>query len=140
MIQFLARFTKNRRGAAVVEFAMIAPVIAGLFLTSFGIWEAATRARTMNSALDAGAAYYMNGGTDDSKAILAIESAWERRPADSSVAINHSCRCQTTPLSCSSLCADQSAPGDYADMQLIAEDPTALTRNELIENRVVRVR
>ena len=140
MIKLIARFARHQRGAAAVELAMIAPVIAGLFITSFGIWDAATRARTMNSALDAGAAYYMNGGTEDSAAIQAIESAWERRPEISSVAINHSCRCQTTPLSCSSLCSDQSAPGNYADMQLIAEDPTALRRNHLIENRVVRVR
>lgn len=140
MIKLIARFARHQRGAAAVELAMIAPVIAGLFITSFGIWEAATRARTMNSALDAGAAYYMNGGTVDSAAILAIEGAWEHRPEHSSVVINHSCQCQATPLSCSSLCADQSAPGDYADMQLVAEDPTALTRNELIENRVVRVR
>lgn len=133
-------FLSDRRGNAAVEFALIAPILAGLFLTSYGIWEGATRGRDMNSALDAGAAYYMNGGGDDAAATQTIQSAWQNRPTDSSVALDHSCMCQAVPLACSSLCADNSAPGEYVDMKLAATDPNALSSPQILKHRVVRVR
>lgn len=133
-------FLSNRRGNAAVEFAIIAPILAGLFLTSYGIWEASSRGRDMNSALDAGAAYYMNGGSDDAAAKLTLQSAWRNRPADASINLDHSCMCQTVPLACTSLCADNSSPGDYVDMKLSATSPNALNSPQLLKHRVVRVR
>lgn len=140
MSRLLFRALVDRRGNAAVEFAIIAPIIAGLFLTSYGLWEASARSRDMNSALDAGAAYYLNGGSDDTAATQAMQSAWSSRPADSSINLDHNCMCQTTPLACTSLCADNSAPGDYVDMKLSATSPNALASQQLLRHRVVRVR
>lgn len=133
-------FLSDRRGNAAVEFAIIAPILVGLILTSYGIWEASTRGRDMNSALDAGAAYYMNGGSNDAAAKLTMQSAWQHPPSDASIDLAHSCMCQTVPLACTSLCADNSAPGDYVDMKLSATDPNALNSPKLLMHRVVRVR
>ena len=133
-------FLSDRRGNAAVEFAIIAPILVGMFLTSYGIWEASSRGRDMNSALDAGAAYYMNGGADDVAAKVTLQSAWRHRPSDSSINLDHSCMCQTVPMACTSLCADNSAPGDYVDMKLSATSPTALNSPQLLKHRVVRVR
>ena len=133
-------FLSDRRGNAAVEVALIAPSLAGLFLTSYGIWEAATRGRDMNSALDAGAAYYMNGGSDDAAAKLTLQSAWQNRPANVSVGVDRSCMCQAVPLACTSLCTDNSAPGEYVDMKLSATDPNALSSPQILKHRVVRVR
>lgn len=130
----------DRRGNAAVEFAIIAPVIFGLFLTSYSIWEAGNRGRDMNSALDAGAAYYMSGGSDDTAATQAIQGAWSHKPSDASIALDHNCLCQTIPLACSSLCADNSAPGEYVDMKLTANTPTAMSSQQIVKHRVVRVR
>jgi Flp pilus assembly protein TadG len=133
-------FLSDRRGNAAVEFALVAPILAALFLTSYGIWEASARGRDMSSALDAGAADYMNGGADDAAAKLILQSAWQNKPTDASVDLTRNCMCQTVPLACTSLCADNSAPADYVDMKLGATDPDALRSPQILTHRVIRVR
>ncbi|HEX5380528.1 MAG TPA: TadE/TadG family type IV pilus assembly protein [Phenylobacterium sp.] len=140
MSKLLSAFARDRRGNAAVEFALVAPIILAMFLSSYGLWEAANRGQDMRAALDAGAQYYMNGGASDPTAQQTVESAWKNRPQDSSVNISHNCKCQSVAMTCSSVCADLSPPSDYVDITLTSKDPAALMNNQLLENRVVRVR
>lgn len=140
MMRWLARYAGDARGVAAVELALVAPVIAGVMLGSYSLWDAASRRQDLRAALNTGAQYYFNGGNDDSVASGAIQSAWQRRPTDSSINITRSCACGATTLVCTSACTDGSQPATYVQMQLVANAPSAMMTQSVLETRVVRVR
>jgi Flp pilus assembly protein TadG len=139
-MRWLACFAGDRRGVAAVELALIAPIIAGVMLSSYSLWDAGSRRQDLRAALNTGSEYYFNGGRCDSVASQAIQSAWQRRPSDSSINITRSCACGATPLVCSATCPDGSQPATYVQMQLVANDPAAMMDQNVLETRVVRVR
>lgn len=140
MIRLIRAFAKDNRGVAAVELATIAPIIAGMFLGAYSVWDAASRRQDLRSALEAGAQYYINGGIDDATASQIVASAWSRRPTDSTLTITRNCKCLVTPLSCSSLCANNAAPSIYAQIIVTSNDPGATISQRLSESRVIRVR
>lgn len=135
-----SRFREDRRAAAAVEMALIAPVLAVLAITSFTVWDAATRGQDMRVALKTGAQYYMNGGLDDAAAQSVTMSAWQNAPSGASVVVTRSCYCVTTPQSCSILCAGNTPPSVYATLTAKGSWTMADANPNLTETRVVRVR
>jgi len=136
----LHRFLTDRRGAAAIELALIAPLAAGLVAASFGVWNEEARRGAARSALQFGAEYYMNGGGDDVAAQTLSQSAWRNRPARSTLSVQRDCRCGVAILACTSLCTGQKPPAVYVTLRADGMDPTALYSPSISEKRVVRVR
>ena len=140
MKRVLHHWWADRRGVAVVEMALIAPVIAVLALLSFEVWQSASRSEDMRVALKSAAQYYMNGGTDDAAARALVLSAWPQAPADADVAISRSCACAAVVHACTSLCPDGEPPAALITLSATATQSTAVLNKTLAEQRVVRVR
>jgi Flp pilus assembly protein TadG len=109
----IADFRRNRDGAALVEFAIIAPL---LLIALAGISDGASfllRNNAMHSGLSSSAQYIMSGGSDLSTARQIGLSSWAGRSEQSDVTASKDCFCATTPATCSTLCSDQSVPLAY---------------------------
>lgn len=136
----IRRFLSDFRGAAMVELALVAPVVAGLVLVSYGVWDAAARRQDMRAGLDAAAGYYMNGGADDAVARSVATNAWESRPTGGAVTSSRSCRCGGTPGTCDALCTGSKAPSVFVNLTATGSTTGALFAATLVEERTVRVR
>ena len=112
----LQRFLRDRKGAAAVELALVAPVIAVTALASFAIWQTGTERHHAAAALNAGAEYYLNGGVEDSQAKALAMTAWSNKPGDGAIEIVRACRCGVTAIACETNCTDGSPPAIYAHM------------------------
>jgi Flp pilus assembly protein TadG len=134
-------FGRDDSGVAAVEFAIIAPAIAGIAMTSFMLWEGMARHRTMERALNVGAEYYMNGGVSDSEAVAAVTSAWSNRPDGGTVEAERVYRCgEAVHLSSSTLCPTSKPPAVYVELSASASKPGSLVYETVVGERVVRVR
>lgn len=61
---FLHRFKSNEEGIASVEFAVVSPVLVGLFLASLELGATSAVNNNMTSSLRFSAQYIANGGED----------------------------------------------------------------------------
>lgn len=136
----LRRFWTSNSGVAAVEMALLTPVIAGLALASFSIWESGLRRQNAHNALDVASQYYMNGGSDDTVAQTLAASAWTSRPQTSSLSVRRDCRCVVTPLACNTSCSDGSPPATYVSIVSDSNDPAAMVGKQITLTRVIRVR
>lgn len=136
----LDRFRRDCRGVAVVELAMIAPLLAGMALVSFEIWQSSASTEDMRTALKVGAQYYMNGGTSDATAQSLALSSWENAPANAAVSVVRACLCGQVANSCVALCTDGAPPLEVVTLSASATRPDAVINPNLSDERVVRVR
>lgn len=136
----LLKILRDERGVAAIELAMVAPVIAGLAVMSFAIWETGTRRQNMRAALDVGAEYYMNGGSDDAAAVTLAENAWRHMPPGAEVTTSRICRCGDEILLCTAYCDGGAAPSVFVILNAAGEQPDALMQASLAQSRTIRVR
>jgi len=109
----IANLRRSNDGAALVEFAIIAPL---LLIALAGISDGASfllRNNAMHSGLSSSAQYIMSGGSDLSTARQIGLSSWAGRSEQSDVTASKDCFCAATPSTCSTLCSDQSVPLAY---------------------------
>lgn len=99
-----------RRGAAAVEFALIAPVLAALLLGVFDIGRLAHDRTDLHGAVRNGAQYFMAGGDDAEAAVAIVEQSWTSRPEISQVTVERCCKCAEADAPCGQLCPDGSVP------------------------------
>lgn len=110
-MRFLRTFARHRGGASAIEFAIVTPILAGLLISSLDAWQLISRKQDMHAAVNAGAHYYMGGGTDDPTAHSISLSGWPNRPGDGQMSISRACSCAGAASVCSTLCAaTQQAP------------------------------
>jgi len=138
MRTLLRAFHRDRRGVAAVEFALITPAIAVMAAGSFAIWQFADGRQEMRGALEVGAHYYMNGGSDDAVAAALAQSNWRKKPAGSVVTTTRACRCGEVVVACASLCPASRPPAVY--VTLSATSPLHGDGQEVADRTVVRVR
>lgn len=131
---------RDRSGLAAVEMALLAPFLAVLALLSFEVWQASGRSADMRTALQTGAEYYMNGGSNDVAARDLALSSWRARPAGAEVSVSRTCACGETAHSCTSLCPDSSPPAALVILQGAASTPNVMFNRSIADERVVRVR
>ena len=62
--KFSARFRKEESGATAIEFAIVSPVLAGLFLASLDLGATGFTQNNLTSSLRFSAQYIANGGND----------------------------------------------------------------------------
>lgn len=136
----LARLLSDRRGAAAVELAIIAPVLAGLVLVSLEIWQAGAAQQKAAAALDVAADYYMNGGLDDAAAVQAALDGWLDRPEDGSVTSQRSGRCGAEPAALDAVCANGRSAAIYVSMEATGSRAGAFYPARIGATRSVRVR
>ena len=136
----LKHFLKHERGAAAVEFAIIAPLLVAIGLAGFTAWDAAGRKQDLTSALNVGAEYYMLGGGDDAEAEGLVLAGWDKRPSFTEVEIIRECRCGVQIATCSTLCSSSAPPSAFVTIEAQASYPDALAVKLTNGSRTVRVR
>jgi len=62
--RFLAKVRRDKRATSAIEFALIAPVLAGVVVALADVNKMGMGAANMQTAVRAGAQYAMAGGTD----------------------------------------------------------------------------
>lgn len=111
--RLISSFKRCDRGAAIVEFALVAPILLAVIA---GISDGASyllRQNAMHSSVSSSAQYIMSGGSDLSTARQIGLSSWDGRSEHADVTASKDCVCVATPASCSTLCGDQTVPQAY---------------------------
>ncbi len=142
MRKLIATFLRDKRGAAIVEMAFVAPIIGGMAAVSFGVWDVAARQQDMRAALDVAAEYYMHGGSSDAVAKTTATSAWRNAPADRAVNASRVCKCGDIVVSCSlNFCTGTSVqPSVYIRLTAAGTAPEAMFSPSQTAERTIRVR
>ena len=102
----------NERGASGLEFALVVPLLAALFLGIYSGWSYYSYLGNMRDSVEAGAKYYLQGGRDDEIAEVIAEEAWTDKPEIGAVSVERKCVCGSSTVSCDLgvVCTDQSVP------------------------------
>ena len=101
---FFSPFARDTRGAAAVEFAIVAPVLALLLVGLVQGWFDVKQRMDAQTALQAGIRYYHQGGATDATAKALAIRAWPNKPAEGDVLINRSCTCSQVVVLCTATC------------------------------------
>jgi Flp pilus assembly pilin Flp len=136
----LRKFFRHDGGASAVEFAIISPILAGLVIYGFDAWQLVNRKLDMHAAINAGAHYYMGGGSDDPTAQSISMSGWPNRPGDGQINIGRACSCAGAGSDCNTLCAATQQPPETRITLTSTEQWNGLRPAALSEAETVRVR
>jgi len=101
---------RDDRGASIVEFALIAPILAMVLFTLVSGATFLAEFNAMHTAVNGGAQYVMNGGTSLPAAKAITESGWGGRSGAATVAAAEVCKCGTTVTACASTCSPNTIP------------------------------
>lgn len=114
----LGIFSRDRRGAVAVEFALITPVllIALIALADFGLMV--YQNTQLSEAASAGVRFALQSGNeDDDVGIETAVLATLPDDLDASVVVTRECRCPTGgAVDCNSECSGEIAPGRYVSV------------------------
>jgi Flp pilus assembly protein TadG len=105
-----ARFWRNKRGVAAIEFAIVSVVMAAVATSMVEGWAIGSAQTNAQAAANAGALYYLQGGTDDTAAQSFAMSSWTSAPGNAAVAVTRTCTCAGAASACSSVCTDNTPP------------------------------
>ncbi len=136
----LRRLAGDESASAAIELAFVAPVIAGMAVVSFGIWQTAGQNQNARAAVDAAAGYYLNGGTSDTDAATVAANAWDAKPADGAIATSRAYKCGTTASTENATCSGGRTPATYVTVTASGTVAQSLGRPTVSISRVVRVR
>jgi Flp pilus assembly protein TadG len=100
----IKRFLKDCRAMSAVEFALTAPLYAGVMLFIVDTHEVVSQMFDMKQAVKAGEAYILGGGTDTVEAKEVVLDAWPERGEASTVDVTKECSCGGVANSCSAIC------------------------------------
>lgn len=136
----ILQLVRDTRGAAAVEMAIVAPVIAGLALVSAEVWMMALDKQRAATALDAAVDYYLGGGVSDSEAAQVAMDAWEDPPSGAEVVHARSGRCGAAEVQLDSLCPGGAASASYVTLTASGEAQGLFEQRPVTASRMVRVR
>jgi Flp pilus assembly protein TadG len=136
----LRKFLRHSSGASALEFAIIAPILAGLVVYGFDAWELINRKQDMHAAINATAHYYMGGGGDDPTAQAIGMSGWPNTPADAKITLSSACICGGAAWDCNTVCTTtQQAPEIHVTITATDQwnglHPAALSESETLRVR-----
>ena len=135
-----ARLVRDRRGAAAVEFAFLAPVAAALFLGVFDVGKIVYDRTDLHSAVRSGAQYFMAGGDDLAEAAALVEASWTNRPEVAQVGVEECCECAGEDAPCGELCPDGGVPDLMREVSVTAYFPGLFGTYEVNVSETVRAR
>jgi Flp pilus assembly protein TadG len=136
----LAQFWRRRDGVAAVEFAIVSVAMAGLAAAMLAGWQFATTQTAAQTAANAGAFFYLQGGTSDSAAQSFALAAWPNRPDNASISIARLCTCAGATATCTSLCSDNSVPHTQITITAYSSSQDGLLNLSTYATEVARVR
>lgn len=103
-------FLRDDRGAAAVEFGLVAPLLVAVLVTTGALSGLVLAYNKMRQAVSSGGQYAMTVGPDDTTAVRdVVLAAWDDKPAGGAVSVVKACLCGTAVHSCTTNCDD----GDY---------------------------
>jgi len=111
--RLLAKVRRDKRGTSAVEFALIAPVLAGVVVALADVNNMSMGATNMQAAVRAGAQYAMAGGTDPTAAESTADAAWTRKPGGGTIDASRVCKCAGVAQDCNTVCSDNQWPELY---------------------------
>ncbi len=125
------RKLRRRRGNAIVELALVLPIITGAVIFVADIGTATYRNMTLKSAVRAGADYAIRYG-DVSGVAAAVAAAANRDPASISVTTSQFCGCATTTVTCGGTCPGSTAQQVYMTVMVSEPYSPMITNNTLM--------
>lgn len=134
----LHRLARDERGGSAVEFALVAPVLAGILAVLTVVWSDITAVARMRSAVHAGADYLRAGGADTALVRTVVERSWEAMPETYEITVAESCACGDAVSGCAVLCPSGEPPSVYVEIRAITGDPDQMIGRTATE--LVRVR
>jgi Flp pilus assembly protein TadG len=106
-------FVRDQRGAAAIEFGLIAPIMTAVLITTATMGGLVMAYNKMSQGVSGGAQYAMTVGAGDTAAIKdVVLKAWDDKPANGAVTVQQVCLCGTTVSACNVNCVDT---GDYPE-------------------------
>ena len=111
--RLLAKVRRDKRGTSAIEFALIAPVLAGVVVALADINTMGMGSANMQTAVRAGAQYAMAGGTDATTAQTKADAAWTRKPTGGTLTASRVCKCASTAQDCNTPCSNNQWPDMY---------------------------
>lgn len=135
----LVRFLRNRSGASAVEFALIAPILAGILAMGWGVWQGEAAVERAKTALRAGAEYYTAAGTSDATAQSIALNAWAQAPANASVTAARACYCNGVVTGCTTPCTVGQQRTVYVTLTATAAGQGVFSGHTQSQQEVVRV-
>jgi Flp pilus assembly protein TadG len=145
MFKTLKRFTpgrmlRDRKGLAGVEFAIAAPVVVILIIGATDVGMLVYNRMDTTSSIQAGAQYFMAGGTNTNQAIATVKRSWTSMPQDTQLSVVKTCYCAEVVNMCTVNCADGSLPIAYNIISAKLTYRGVLLENEYVISEAVRVR
>jgi Flp pilus assembly protein TadG len=104
---------RDRRGAAAVEMALVAPFLAVIVAGIASYAPQLDRVHKMRDAVSTSAGYVMTGGTNPTTIQSVAFSAWTGHGQSDSVAVTQWCTCAGLTAACNTLCTDNSVPQGF---------------------------
>ena len=138
--QLLKRFGRNRDGVAAVEFAITSVVLAGLVVGMLDGFQYAREQTAAQAAVNAGALYYLQGGTSDAAAQEFALAAWHSRPSSAEITVDRLCSCDGAAHECSTLCDDLTVPHTQITVSATATLADSLVTHSVHAREIARVR
>lgn len=98
MIGALRSFRRDERGVAVIETALVAPILALIGLGAFQVSQAVARQHELQTGADDAASMALAGWQDETTQVTALKSVLKSTLGltDAQVTITHKYRCGTT--------------------------------------------
>jgi len=128
------------RGAAAVEFGILAPVLLAMMLGVFDLGRMTYDRTDLHAAVRSGAQYFMAGGDDVEIARAIIEESWSSRSDLSEVQVERCCKCSEVDSVCGELCPDGSVPDIVHELTAISYLVGVFGHYEVRVNETVRAR
>jgi Flp pilus assembly protein TadG len=138
MTMFRALF-KDRSGVSAVEFALVAPILAGVIALGWNVWQGEQSVEQAKTALRAGAMYYTSGGDTDLIAQAVVKSAWSSAPTNASVGIARACYCSGSATDCTVGCASGQTRTAYVTISVSGTGQGVFGAKTISQQEVVRV-
>ncbi|HWU49459.1 MAG TPA: TadE/TadG family type IV pilus assembly protein [Asticcacaulis sp.] len=139
MKPFHRRLT-DERGAAIVEFAFVAPL---LLLVLAGVIDGAQllmKQNAMHNGVMSAAQYIMRGGADLNTARAIGYAAWSGHSSSAAVDAQKACYCGGAAGDCSTLCADGSVPEAAVTISATDTAPSWFAPTYISARQQIRVR
>ncbi|MBP7700972.1 MAG: pilus assembly protein [Phenylobacterium sp.] len=134
-MKLINRLASRDDGAAAVEFAIVAPLLAALL---GWIVTGAIEINTQNAvreAVNSGALYVMRGGSDAGQIRDVTLAAWSGAPGALSVEVDQQCKCGEQVASCTQICLDNSTPERFSRVRGSLSGDRPFTSQQIVRTR-----
>ena len=108
-----AAMARSRSGTAAVEFALIVPALATIFLGVSQVSDLVVGTTHMQTGVRTSIQYALDGGTDMTAGANLGLSAWQNKPSNATLAASEYCTCDGETTVCTQTCSDGSVPNEF---------------------------